>query len=166
MCIAIVHDRTGINVPEFHQNDHKLSRRTFLKGSLIAGLIVPHIPLSASFARSGAAAETSFWDDFVTLRPGWLGTGFSVGSGAASITPTEGEEYAFDGGFEVWDTSGKPLHWTAQSAGTSSVNREEKEVHAGKFAIRYDHDAADSQARVLSKMERSMGRMSMYSSIE
>ena len=127
--------------------NHQISRRAFLKVSFLLGAFSPQVHWQ-SILRASGDLQTLFWDDFTALQPGWLGAGFKVRTGTASITPTEGDEHALDGGFEEWDQSGKLVNWTAQSAGTSSVNREATNVHGGKFAVRYDHDAADSQGRV------------------
>lgn len=127
--------------------NHQISRRAFLKVSLILGALGTAFPFQRSVLAS-AQVRTTFWDDFTTLKAGWIGTDFKVRAGSASITPSEGDEHARDGGFEEWNESGQLSSWTAQTASSSSVSREETRVHGGQFSVRYDHDAANSEGRV------------------
>ncbi|MEZ4670699.1 MAG: hypothetical protein R3E39_22580 [Anaerolineae bacterium] len=128
-------------------NSTNLSRRSFLKLSLVLGAVGASFPWQRRLLAFNDLS-TVFWDDFSTLQPNWIGIGFNVVDGNAMILPLEGEEHSADGSFEEWDDAGKLVNWITQTAGTSMVSREDTTVHGGKFALRYSHDADDSQGRV------------------
>jgi hypothetical protein len=124
-----------------------MSRRSFMKaGFALGSVVIGQQGWREIFIR--AQSQAAFWDDFSTLQSGWIGSGFTVSEGVAIITPAEGIEHAVDGGFENWNSATSLVSWTPQTEGTSSVNREETNVHDGNFAVRYDIDSTGSHGRV------------------
>ena len=56
----------------------------------------------------------------------------------------EGGNVLTDGGIENWDDANTPSNWGKSENGTSTVNREAVDVHAGTYSARLDVDASNS----------------------
>ena len=61
----------------------------------------------------------------------------------SSCTLDDGKKVT-DGGLEIWGSATDLTNWTELVAGTSTVNREASEIHAGTYAARFDVDALNS----------------------
>ena len=53
-----------------------------------------------------------------------------------------------DTGLEVWTSPTDLTNWTEQIGGTTTINREASQQHAGTYAARFDIDASNSVAKI------------------
>ena len=67
---------------------------------------------------------------------------------AANIPVLGGEIIPHDTGFESWDDASTPAWWSHEHNGTSTINREGTDKHAGSYAMRMDIDAGNDLADV------------------
>jgi hypothetical protein len=101
---------------------------------------------------TGAEAIVNLWN---------LGTINPITRTAPTSTPVDGfamysadpagatgTEVVTDGGMETWASATDLTNWTEIVAGTSTVNRETTEKHAGAYACRLDIDAGNSNAAI------------------
>lgn len=65
----------------------------------------------------------------------------------SSCTLDDGKKVT-DGGLEAWDDATHLTNWTEATAGSSTINREGTEIHAGTYAARFDIDASNSWAAI------------------
>lgn len=80
---------------------------------------------------------------------GWLIPGSAqVVGGALQISPSAGAELFTNGGMENWTSATDAANWTEGKGGTSSINREDADIHGGAHAARFDIDGSNSFAQM------------------
>lgn len=127
----------------------------------VSELLVPAlrwspIPLLSDGFSTGAASDGLGHIEGITDAPvgqggdgvAWIDGTWSVADGDLINTPVEGSELTTDGALELWNNPTALTNWSKSLAGTSTVNRESSDVHAGTYACRLDVDASNSNTAI------------------
>lgn len=108
----------------------------------------------AGFGQGGSGSSLlPLQIDFSTLPNGALpatlnGPTWTIASGKAINTPTEGAEKLTDPGLEAWTSATNLTSYTETIAGTSTVNQDTVEMHGGANCARLDISAANDNAHI------------------
>lgn len=79
--------------------------------------------------------------------------GVSGGALKATTLADVGPTLLTDGALENWASATNLTSWTESVAGTSTVNREDSDVHGGAHAARFDVDGSSSAASIQQSIE-------------
>lgn len=85
------------------------------------------------------------------------GSTWTIASGVAANTPTEGAEMFTDPGMENWASATNLTSWTEYTAGTSTHNQDSTAPHGGTYNMRMDIGAAGSRTETTQAVARTPG---------